>query len=393
MENSRLNHDILLAILGLCDRASAAALMRTCQLMYAEGAEYVLAGEVRIARSEDLLSLLLFLSMSGKDTSRFRFLQRLTLSVGLIDEELAFILRGAFRRMSHLHTLTIYRAEKLLRSRDDLRVAIARIQSLRHLEIRGAEKLACKLVKNLRVGLKSLRLRYSQYARHEDDDVTVPFFFTVNREELWSYHPIKVCKQIASTLEELDIEWGEGRHFRPSDHSTVYPHVRRLVLEEDFPWASPYIRKFPNLTHLSVTSNDPVDHRFARRVERYLICRQRNTTEHLNSQAWKNLQEYEGQLLGLYLLAPIRRIPRLIFTSTVDRWTIALLGEVLNSANPSYLDIDFSGSPLGSSAHDMPTLLREPGCASLESLKMAITLDRKDRNSDIGLCMVRPMIV
>ncbi|RPD81824.1 hypothetical protein L226DRAFT_555904 [Lentinus tigrinus ALCF2SS1-7] len=316
--------------------------------------------------------------------NRFRFLRRLSLSLGrIMDEELAFVLEGALKTMSHLNSLTIHKAEDLLLSRKRLRLVISRIPTLRHLELYNAQKLTCRLVKDLHVGLKSLRLGYGQLARPSGG--VSPFLETVDEQQVQQYHPVSLCKQVAPTLEELFIARGMGGYPLPDD-SVTYPHMRKLMLEDDLPNASAYIRKFPNLTYLSVTSNYGVNGSFADYSEEYLLCRQNNITEHLRGITWKHLRTYQGQLLGLYLIAPLCPIERLIFKQTVDRSSLSLLRPVLDTAKPTHLDITFLGNPLGPSPLEIPAVLREPVCASLESLKISITLDRADRDSDIGVC-------
>ncbi|KAI0757173.1 hypothetical protein C8Q80DRAFT_81954 [Daedaleopsis nitida] len=168
----------------------------------------------------------------------------------------------------------------------------------------------------------------------------------------------------------------------------LYPKLRKLHLTDSSPRAMPYVvSKFPSITHLSVNPCRRDWSSFEDDFNEYQQLREENMLDQIeDNQTWKRLHEFRGDLLGLYLMAPICQIPRLILQG-VDQEHLQVLGPILDTAKPEYLELDVYGDLFGPSEQDIPALLRLPGRASLTGLSLFVEIRKADHLSDMAVSM------
>lgn len=91
-----------------------------------------------------------------------------------------------------------------------------------------------------------------EYNPHGD----APFDGMLEPDELRQYHPLFLCQNFAASLRDLGCRFA-------SPHCTgftypqlpVYPNLRYLTLQDDWPVLRPWIASCPNLTVLSSTTH------------------------------------------------------------------------------------------------------------------------------------------
>lgn len=177
---------------------------------------------------------------------------------------------------------------------------------------------------------------------------------TIDSEDLRDYHPTVLVAAVAPTLESLslsylNIEFETWMLWDPPLRpAVVSPNLTRLELQDEWPVLGPYIRAFPNLTHISMRPHRDL-HDYAEGVLGHDLAaeehRQANVVDQLvdEQSKWVHLQEFSGNPIGLYLAGLLCRIPRINLEPIEDQDVIHVLDPVLSSARPTELDVAVRG--------------------------------------------------
>ena len=385
-----LNFDILFTIMSFAHNPGIARMMRTCSTLYHGGAKLLLSEPVQLATDGAVISFCFF--MLAEKRARFRYLRALTLDTGLLHESAARGLVVILRRMAHLTALSLANAQDLLRSARDLPDALAGLPALRTLSIANADRRACELLRALPPGatrLTALRLEFGYVG--EDMEI---FYETIDPDDLPDFHPVALCAAVAPTLERLSVAYCNtaGTEMWGPAAPVVYPRMRTLELQDEWPLMRPYIRAFPNLVRLTIRSNrEEYGEDLSSMADWFDENRQVNMEDQLVNAQWHHLEEYDGAVIGLYLAGLPCRIPR-VKLWLVEEEHLPLLDPILTDAKPTELDMRVRGLLLDLDApKSILSSLRQDGCASLTALRLNLDICNKDRHKDVVQALVCPV--
>ncbi|KAI0778530.1 hypothetical protein BD413DRAFT_609128 [Trametes elegans] len=293
--------DVLLEIASFCPTSTQCTLMRVCRTLYHDCAKSLLRRRIVIDVVSDLVSFIAFLQAEGGD--RCQYLRDLVLDLhppsgtlfatvslpGPISQSLVDIFtKNTFRS---LVSLRLDNAEMLLRSHSHLANGFAHLTSLTSLTITQAGLESIKMVKVLRSHLRVLVLKYEETF---DPDVHTAALF----------HPVLALQKFRRTLETLAIHGFEADLPR-NDLCAQFPNMQELILDSpDSPLLAPYIKAFPNLRNLSITTG------FADKLtpgnlqveaEFYEPVRLTNRADQLTTGSWTKLETVTGTVPDIYI--------------------------------------------------------------------------------------------
>ncbi|RPD71414.1 hypothetical protein L226DRAFT_537982, partial [Lentinus tigrinus ALCF2SS1-7] len=242
-----LNFDILRKIAWSSDRQTCATLIRSCRFFYQEAAKSILHDPVNLSNDSDMVKLLRFLQPDHYARARYVRTLRLNVTWRLPRQDQR-ALEDIIAQMTQLEHLRIDRGEDFLKSSPSLGNALANLTSLRQLDVWYAGSLTCNFFKAMKSDLVLISLHWIDskedwFAEQGMDD------------EKWSpIHPVPLLAKWCSSLEELNCKrWYTASKLTTS--TVVYPSMHCLKIEhDDFPLAAPYIRAYPNLARLSIST-------------------------------------------------------------------------------------------------------------------------------------------
>ncbi|RPD56468.1 hypothetical protein L227DRAFT_603060 [Lentinus tigrinus ALCF2SS1-6] len=381
-----LNYDILLEVAYLADRRTCASLMLTCKVLNKAAAKSVLqplSGRVILWTVKDVS---LFLRFLHADPSRFQYVREIDISLRLMspytDDDVERLLDG-LRRMERLNTLGILHAEITLKNSVFFN-GVARLTTIKRLELQGAEDNACRLLSQMQADLVFI---------HVDGLATVPerhFAFYQDIDEYFRSHPVPLLAKWTATLEELTWEMYYPKHALP-EFTQVYPKLRRLsFISDSCPHVAPLIRAYPNLARLTVQKECTVDEDSLTqqlRDRRAVNIQSQRDQGGSKTVTWTHLEELVGSVIDLYALGLTCRIPRVHINDSVTSWSLErpvfeFLPAVLEYAQPRHLKVQGDGMLLIHPSYGLTTLLRSGSCPErLESL--VVDINFPDEDSDI----------
>ncbi|KAI0705375.1 hypothetical protein C8Q76DRAFT_165345 [Earliella scabrosa] len=339
-----LNYDILLMVLTeyQISRRTAAAMMRTCQVLYHSGAAVVLRDPVALQTLAQLRSFLAFIQ--AEDGTRFPFLHTLaiTLDVGDFAEDIAAALCQCVSKMTHLRSLTLTRAETLLEADPRLVDAFASLQRVETLALSNVGRLACTLLRSMRSPLVHATLLDPPPDKEDEDDP----FWNVRAITGKIEDPVDLLARCAPTLTTLESNWASlCRGSRAARPKHVYPALTHLrVVDPPHLSMVQYTAPFPHLTHLALDRpsgyRPPVDWNMPvlwRREDNILAQQQHQQAPRVH------LHELSGGLWDLYELAVRCPVDTLLLgcVAAVAEESSMLL-QVLEDCTPAVLRLELT---------------------------------------------------
>lgn len=243
-EGPVLNFDILLHIVFLADTATQSRMMKTCRLLYRNGAREVLRKpHISIYTEKRLISFLRFMHAdptvrmpclhellldirTGISSDTGRSLANLFLGLGECERPALRYLHLSSSKILFLHKLELSRAVGHLHSLDTVYIDSAGIQAAAVLQLLS----------------RYSALRTASISFCED----LLTFQSAKAERLDPLHLLRYSK---NTLTNLEIEnW-----FLVTPTITIYPHMTTLTLSGEWIPATPKLRRaFPNLSRMSI---------------------------------------------------------------------------------------------------------------------------------------------
>ncbi|KAI1790277.1 hypothetical protein LXA43DRAFT_891321 [Ganoderma leucocontextum] len=381
-----LNDDILLSVLSRSSRQTAASMMATCHFLYHEGAKIILRDWPvvfdSIASEHKALSLLRFIQ--AEHFSRCSYVRNLRVSMHPMPDAVAKSLVDLLPRMTSLDSLFLT-IEHALESHPDLIPAFASLRSIHNLVINAGER-SCELIRSLQSQLVSAQLYFCP------DNTEAGQRLYLNP----AFHPLIMLERSSLTLKMLTCGmWFDiDPRFLFSMPSVTYPNMHTFTFYESrSPGLGPYIKSFPNLAHL--TEDIDIDHtspglwdsdmsRLAA-IQRSINLDIPGTSPTGESLAWKQLCEYKGHLVDLWIHGFSCRISRLFLQDEPTARPPSALTDVLADALPTELTIVFRKCSLTDvlGANCLSALSTE-GAAGLRRLTLRIELRAKDCDLDVG---------
>ncbi|KAI1790250.1 hypothetical protein LXA43DRAFT_1017165 [Ganoderma leucocontextum] len=375
----KLNDDILLSVLYLYSSLQAAtSMMATCRFLYHEGAKIILR-DTRLpfdaGISEDkALSLLCFIQ--AENLSRCSYVRALCVAMQPMPDVIAQSLVDLLPHMTSLESLSLT-IEHALESYPSLLSMFASLQTIKYIHVMDAGERGCELVQSLQSQLVSAHIYFTPI----NPDASRRLYSTA------AFHPLILLQRSAPTLKTLTCGFWFDMDPRIiiSLPKVTYPNMHTFTLYKCLcPSLSPFIRSFPSLAHLSVDTN------LASRWERsrlagiqWAIHFQMSPTG--ESLSWKQLHDYTGRLVDLWILGLSCPIRRLVLEDAPAARAPLALTDVLAYARPTDLTIAFRNSSLTDVlGADCLSALRTEGASGLRCLSLVFELTARDRELDVG---------
>ena len=384
----KLTYDILLHVISLFSYAKDAVhLMATCRLLHHAGAKIALRKPVVIEDSEQLASFLAFLS--AENSSRCRYLKQLDLWTCGDDEDDIQDLIDILPRLVNIESLRLSNGEDVLEPDYSLPRAFARLASLRHIEFPGVRMATSTLLSLLRSPLVSANIDFIA------DDCSDIWSY-LDRRQWPEYHPVTLLQNFSSTLEELQCAAWYTVTEPAIPKMPIYPNMRKLSLElHDLHLRmDPFIRAFPNLTHLHVLAEDrgPIGNL---ELEIIRVSHDVNLEKQLvPSGRWAHLEHFTGGVVDLYATGLTCHIRRVTILGTLeDGQATDLLETMLRYARPVHLGLE---ALAGSALAGFLSMLGSDCASNLINLSVCICFDANDQEKDlretiVSLCSFLPL--
>ncbi|TBU46910.1 hypothetical protein BD309DRAFT_857216 [Dichomitus squalens] len=312
----------------------------TCKSLYNRGPNFLLQHGASITTEDSLRKLAVFLRVDLY--SRCHHLH--DLSVSYLSADTSAFLLDILSHSSRLRTLWLTAPELLFQTHTDLPATIASLRSLRSLHIIHAHEFTVELLRTLQSDLVSLSVNFlSEYG----DGST--FWDTTDPSQWCDYHPVPLLQSVASTLVDLHCEvWhsnpGPLYGFTIPTYAQVYPRMRRLTIELcDYSVCLPFIRGFPGLSYLSVSTDHYDEFKHNGFTDAFREHREANIRSQRNSTTtWQHLEEFSGSLIDLYILGLTCHIARLSLIRPNDARHLELLHDIIHVAlEDAQADTDF----------------------------------------------------
>ncbi|KAI0762195.1 hypothetical protein C8Q74DRAFT_1220231 [Fomes fomentarius] len=204
------------------------------------------------------------------------------------------------------------------------------------------------------------------------------------RPPWFSSHPVQFFGQWTSTLMELvcHFPYAHPEHDPSPCYPEVYPMMHTLSIRYRGRLdPTPYIRAFPNPTHLDVDTglelNDDM-HKY-----RTSNIHSQRKVQHIGPAfqhaGWQELVQFNGPLVDLYALALDCRISHIKLGDHIEDMHLPLLSAVLADAQPIHLNIWIEG-PINS----LCSTLQTQGVSHLESLVVHCMIDGRTAHEDVA---------
>ncbi|KAI0651682.1 hypothetical protein C8Q79DRAFT_934471 [Trametes meyenii] len=366
-----LNYDVLLDVMEHGDNQTIARMMSACSTLRRGGAKLLLNRPVFIPSDASLQSFLRF--VTAHNELSLRYLRSLRLDVGTVSVELASLFgKVLLVCIYNIETLCVPHAGLFLVSHPFLQAAICRLRYLRNLTLLNTRRL------KLTGMLSRLITLEVSYAEPESLDA-------MSDLEGAAYHPAILCSAFVSTLTELRIQHTRRYGAVVVQSPFVYPRMRRLMLEDDWPYTMGYMTSFPKLTHLTIRTT----HRLVRNLQERSSdlgahLRMNRHTGTIVTGGWTYLEEVSGDAPGLHLLGLRCHVRHLRASSLCETIHLRQLHEVLHDVRPEFLDMALTIGLLDGETiffGDMqPDVLR-----SLTSIRMVVYIDEADIRDGRGM--------
>nr|VWP00899.1 RAS1 [Ganoderma boninense] len=238
------NLDVMHIIMTYAGRRVVSNLMQTCNALNYAGTKYLLADGLTLRHEIGLLSFLFFLharGTPGECIRRLTLLNKLSIDLYKPTENVPPILQFFFEILalaaSNLTFLHISAAEALLALHPTLGPAIAKLRTLKTIDISETGIHCATLLRTLRSSLVTAKIHFGIHsAEPEDEAPPEP-----------DMNPILLLQGSQSTLESLSASFPVSRPDGP-----CYANVTHLELFcTGLPYVEDYIRAFPNIQSLT----------------------------------------------------------------------------------------------------------------------------------------------
>ncbi len=371
-----LHNDILLHILNFASKDLLRTLTQTCRMLHGQGARYLLQDGVSLVTDKQILSFMLFIvGNSGGERPRILRLRELTLSrepPSYIDaapgsdsapssEAAGMLLHRLFVALASfglLTRLTIYDSEEVLGLHPALPDAIARLDTIKQLNVSFAGPRTVKMLKALRSTLFWADISI-------ESEVELPL---KDKNPMWLLHGSQ------GSLRSLSATFSVS-----APDSPVYPLATALRLSyTDAPRTQHYVRAFPHLRVLSTWDCCGWDH-----DETYDELRERNQSEQEHLGSWPVLESYQGSIMNLYLLGICCPIRTVAIGHHEDELDPLMLVAVLGDARPRKLQLRIDGGHWLGDPDFLETFVH-PGTEALKRFELCVNLEETDRDTDIS---------
>ncbi|KAL1951655.1 hypothetical protein VTO73DRAFT_804 [Trametes versicolor] len=243
--NPALSADVLLVVASFASRGTLSAMMKTCRLLYHEGAKILVRRRVEIDDIQDLSSFLAFLH--AENGSRCGFLRELVLDIDLPRPTTPNLMSPALSNLLADHSfrsltsLRLGSAERMLRSHPQLAGGFASLKALTSLDIGPVGLKTLAVLAALESELRVLVLKYAPGLDQRPSAAEC-------------CHPVVVLQRFRNSLETLDVQGYEAELDR-ARFPEPYPRMQELILDSpDCPLLAPYIHAFPDMRNLSITT-------------------------------------------------------------------------------------------------------------------------------------------
>lgn len=332
-----LNADILLVVASFCDGKTLSAIIGSCKAMYHSAARYALKhdhdGALFLMSEEDIAPFIRF--MDPDDGIRWGFLQGLSIAPLPLTPETAAAFASSLSKATNLQKLNLKWCEEILELHPAVHRGLVSLPSVKHLELCDPSVLMCRLMEEMRWPLES-----ASFVRHRSG---AEFDTNWEKENLSErMNPALLFKNTRHTLQSLTLLcWGEYAEDIPEP--PVYPAMKSFTMKPvSFPQTAPWAKSYPNLEHLTVTTSHWLPDLDEHAITGFAECRRRNLERHASQGIWGELQAFDGDILGLYLVGIPCRIWRLRLH--VHSEELRFLSDVFLDARPTALHLHIAMS-------------------------------------------------
>ena len=390
----RLNYDILREIVSHAPTSrTCAALMLTSRFFNYEAAVVLLQLHPEIHFYRETIPQFL----SRHDFYRCRHVRQFDLWTKVYEasQETMRALCQCLPHMDHLEVFRLLDGEFTFRTFPELGPILADLTSLRYLHIHHVGVLTCAFLKTVQAPLSTLYLDWE--TESEMGTGKQPYHRELDVDQWPCHHPVAFLAKWAPTLEKVSSRmWITGPDPPASAH--VYPKMRSLSYFADYPLVLPYMRAFPNLTHLEVVRDldeDFTENMRAAHMPPLDAHRALNVQSQIeNVDIWEQLEEVTGPVVDLYVLGLTCRICHLHVDDELSRVVhLEMFAAIVSSAQPRHLKIQGRDGMLDHPTLAITAMLRGNVLSGLESLVLDIDLmDGSPRNATIAATLVRPLL-
>ena len=332
-----MNIDIMHIIMLYADRRVVSNIMKTCSALNSEGTRYLLADGVTLRRELSIVFFMWFLQARGNSRECFRrltFINKLTIDFYSSPQEyVACILEKFFEIVvqlgaaSNLISLTISQAEALFATHPPLTAAIAKLTTLKTLDLQFTGVHSASLLRTLQSSLVTATLCFDLCDRErENENIPEP-----------DTNSILLLEGSQSTLKSLTLSFAAS-----SPDGPCYANVTCLELSYsvDLPYIEDYIRAFPNLLSLKAfgCTEDRDDPGIWHHREMAMLYQAQHGT-------WRSLRDYDGSMLALWFWGLTCQIPSVSLTFETEYGVDPnFINDIILDVRPSHLALRLPGT-------------------------------------------------
>ncbi|KAI0639232.1 hypothetical protein C8Q77DRAFT_47336 [Trametes polyzona] len=343
LDGLALNFDVLHEVMVFSDTQSLVRLSQTCKILHRMGATLLLKrGPVVINDDAEFMSLYTFLQRHRLFPNHA--LRNLSFCIKQVPRERVNHFVSILENSPELETLRLAYAESVLNSESpSVANAIVALTALRDLSLHRAKASTRDMLLSLYAPLERLDISY------DEPEAIDPFDQALLANQIAEYHPLLICGNFASTLEELSSRFSNLLSNLPLPEAPVYANLHRLTLDDDWPFLRHWITSCPNLRELfclsfhpdgDPTPDGPID-------DDWRATREENVQDQQLHGSWTLLQEFAGDVITTYLVGLTCHVPKVRIEGDVrpGRFTV-MLQETLEAVQPEYLRVRMRGSVL-----------------------------------------------
>ncbi|KAI0764523.1 hypothetical protein BD413DRAFT_680347 [Trametes elegans] len=392
MDCPYLSDDILLHVISFADKQTVQNLMQTSWMFHHYGARYILEGHVLLntSLSHHILSFTRFMLGDRRD-SRYRlpFLRDFTLlrrRSGFDDAFDTSIAAGSalqclftmIAEAGKLVRLVICDTEEILSMHPALPEAVAKVRTLRDLQVDLVGELGARMLSALRApALERAVIGMFPVEGEEGEEENAP-------APKLERDPTRLLRHSHASLLELSVSYADLdagsacfprvvvlglERIRPEDvehYARAFPHVRDLWMEEYCAWNE------EDMGELHVQ-------------------RARNLAVQRRSGSWPSLESFDGPIGQLYLLGLPCPIRSLNLNNHDEIWNTVpgVLDAVLECARPRFLKLDLMAVCWFDTLRFPKTFARPECVGALKALEFELHLMWSDIQLDLPACFDR----
>lgn len=365
---------------------AVSSMMKTCRILLAEGAKYLLMPGVQLDNEASIISFVSFLFRARRQ--HIRHLHKLTLGApdgGLSNPTAHFFTSAIILLSPPIHYLSLLGEwDRILQTHPGISDAFVSLEFVRGISISGVGEHCLAMLRRMRSPVSTIYVGYN--ALHDEAVPPAPS----------ALHPLAALPNFQGTLENFHLSGGLGE----SDLTviTIFPLTRFLHMTNIvIPIIRPFIAAFPNLAYLMADTaydgskaviRDPIV------VTAMTSWRTANQAAQDLHGSWKTLDHFEGTVHGLYVLGLRCRVNSLKITLSYESFD--WLSDVLIDTRPSTVVLTISRLGTNALADDgLLRGLRLAAVSELTNLTVRLMLTKKDKHADLQMLLVcdRPPVV